>query len=474
MRTLAAPETEGRGSGTPGADRAARHIADELRAAGLRTELQPFPVPTGIRLGPVNTLAVLGPAPQALALGRDWAPLPVSADGAVEGEVVFAGYGITAPDLGWDDYAGLDARGKVVLVLGGDPRPADPGTPFRRPEAYHYAERSHKIINAREHGARAILLVAHPGAPDEALPPLAGIAQPSSIAALVLTRAAADLLLAPAGTRLGELAEAIDRPLQPRAQALAGVRAGLEVSLIYASTHLADAACPAPPDRSRGYVWPLYPGWDIFAADLDGGRLQRLTANGTYDAECAVSPDGRRIVFTSLRGGDLDLYVMDADGGDVRRLTAEPGYDGGPFFSWDGRFIVFRAARPETRAELEEYRALLGRALVRPRRLDVYVMRADGTGLTRATRTGGASFAPFMHPDSQRIVFASNHHDPSGRTFALWLVNVDGSGLERLTWAESFASFPMFSRDGKKLVFCSNRNAAAPRELNVFVADWMD
>ncbi|MBI4271308.1 MAG: M20/M25/M40 family metallo-hydrolase [Candidatus Rokubacteria bacterium] len=232
VRTLAAPETEGRGSGTPGADRAARHIADELRAAGLRTELQSFPVPTGIRLGPVNTLSVLGPAPQALALGRDWAPLPVSADGAVEGEVVFAGYGITAPDLGWDDYAGLDARGKVVLVLGGDPRPADPGTPFRRPEAYHYAERSHKIINAREHGARAILLVAHPGAPDEALPPLAGIAQPSSIAALVLTRAAADLLLAPAGTRLGELAEAIDRPLQPRAQALAGVRAGLEISLV--------------------------------------------------------------------------------------------------------------------------------------------------------------------------------------------------------------------------------------------------
>src|SRR3990167_3611003 len=167
VRTLAAPETEGRGSGTPGADRAARHIADELRAAGLRTELQPFPVPTGIRLGPVNTLAALGPAPRSLALPRDLGPLPVSADGAGEGDIVFAGCGITAPALGWDDYAGLDVRDKVVLVLGGDPRPADPGTPFRRPEAYHYAERSHKIINAREHGARAILLVAHPGAPGE-------------------------------------------------------------------------------------------------------------------------------------------------------------------------------------------------------------------------------------------------------------------------------------------------------------------
>ena len=243
--------------------------------------------------------------------------------------------------------------------------------------------------------------------------------------------------------------------------------------VIYASTHLAGAACPAPPDRSQGYVWPLYPSWDIFAADADGGNLTRLTDNDGYDAEGAVSPDGKRIVFTSLRAGDLDLYLMDADGANVRRLTDEPGYDGGPFFSWDGRFIVFRASRPETPAELEEYRALLRQSLVRPRRLDIYVMRADGTGLTRVTRTGGASFAPFMHPNSRQIIFSSNHHDPAGRTFALWLVNVDGSGLERVTWGESFASFPMFWRDGTKLVFCSSRNAAAPRDLNVFVADWV-
>ena len=242
---------------------------------------------------------------------------------------------------------------------------------------------------------------------------------------------------------------------------------------IYASTHLGGAACPPPPDRSQGYVWPLYPSWDIFAVDVGTGELARLTDNDGYDAEGAVSPDCKRIVFTSHREGDLDLYTMDADGANVRRLTAEPGYDGGAFFSWDGRFIVFRAARPETREELEEYRALLGRALVRPRRLDVYLMKADGTGLTRVTRTGGASFAPFMHPNARQIIFSSNHHDPAGREFALWLVNVDGSGLERVTWGESFASFPMFSRDGARLVFCGSRNAAAPRDLNVFVADWV-
>jgi TolB protein len=244
--------------------------------------------------------------------------------------------------------------------------------------------------------------------------------------------------------------------------------------VIYASTHAGGAACPPPPDRTQGYVWPLYASWDIYAADADGGNLTRLTDNDSYDAECAVSPDGRRIVFTSLRAGDLDLYLMDADGENVRRLTDVPGYDGGPFFSWDARFIVFRSSRPEGREELEDYRALLGRGLVRPRRLDIYLMKADGAELTRVTRLAGANFAPFMHPNGRQIAFASNLHDPAGRGFALYLVNVDGSGLERVTWGDSFASFPMFTRDGKRLVFCGNRGVAAPRDLDVFVADWDD
>ncbi len=241
---------------------------------------------------------------------------------------------------------------------------------------------------------------------------------------------------------------------------------------IYASTHLGGAACPPEPGRSRGYVWPIYPAYEIFSASLDGQEIMRLTHNDGYDAEGAVSPDGKRIVFTSLREGDLDLYVMDADGSSPRRLTERPGYDGGPFFSWDGRFIVFRSAHPETRSEMEEYRALLAQSLVRPGRLEIFIMKADGTGLTQVTRNGAANFAPFMHSDSQQVIFSSNLHDPSGRSFALYLVNVDGSGLERVTYADSFASFPMFSRDGTKLVFCGNRNPAAPREINVFIADW--
>ena len=238
VKVLSAPDMEGRASGTPGAERAARHIAGVFQQAGLApggdagTYLQAFQVPTGIRLGAANSLTILAPARRPLTLGRDFAPLTVSDDGAATAPVAFAGYGITAPDLQYDDYAGLDVRGKIVLVLTGEPRGTDPASPFRRPDAYHYSERSHKIINAREHGARGILLVRHPGAGAEALPELRGISQPWSILAAAVTRATGDALLAPAAKRLAEVADTIDRALAPQSFAIAGVTVTLEISLV--------------------------------------------------------------------------------------------------------------------------------------------------------------------------------------------------------------------------------------------------
>ncbi|MDP2626365.1 MAG: M28 family peptidase [Candidatus Rokubacteria bacterium] len=237
VKALSAPDTEGRASGTQGADRAAAHITAVFQQAGLRPGgdagqyLQPFQVATGIRLGTRNSLAVVAPAPRTLALGREFTPLAVSADGAAESDLVFPGYGITAPDLGYDDYAGLDVRDKIVLVLSREPRSQDPASPFRRPEAYHYSERSHKIINARQHGARGILLVEHPAAEKERLPHLGGISQPWGILAAFVTRAVADSLLAPAGKRIADLAVAIDQALQPQSFAIPGTRLGLEVNL---------------------------------------------------------------------------------------------------------------------------------------------------------------------------------------------------------------------------------------------------
>ena len=236
VKMLAAPEMDGRASGTAGAERAATYLAAEFQRLGLRpggdagTWQQTFTVPTGIRLGDVNTLSLSAPAPRALILGRDFAPLPVSAEGRQEAEVAFAGYGITAPELGWDDYAGLDARGRIVLVLEREPRRSDPAGSFRRPDAYHYTERSHKIINAREHGARAVLLVGS----GETLPSLAGHAQSAGILTAAVTPAVADALLAPAGVGLAAATAAIDAGPAPRSFVVPGARAVLQVSLVRA------------------------------------------------------------------------------------------------------------------------------------------------------------------------------------------------------------------------------------------------
>lgn len=244
--------------------------------------------------------------------------------------------------------------------------------------------------------------------------------------------------------------------------------------ILYSSTHHASPNCPPPPDFARGYVWRLYPEYEIYTARPDGSDLKRLTFNDGYDAEATVSRDGKKIVFTSMRNGDVDIYVMDANGKNVKRLTFEQGYDGGPFFSPDGKKIVYRAAHPQNEAERRDYEDLIQNAHLRPTRLAIFVMDADGSNKRQLTHNAGANFAPFFHPDGKRIIFASNMENPRGRNFDLYLINVDGTGLERITYHPDFDSFPMFSSDGKKLVWASNRNQAKRGDTNIFLADWVD
>ncbi len=240
--------------------------------------------------------------------------------------------------------------------------------------------------------------------------------------------------------------------------------------VLFASTHAAGPACPPRPDMSQGYVWGL-DDFDIYTARPDGSDLRRLTSSPGYDAEATLSPDGRRIVFTSVRDGDLEIYTMNVDGSDVRRLTHEVGYDGGPFFSHDGTRIVYRAGHPAPEQQAG-YRALLQRNLVRPTQMELWVMDADGSNKRQITRLGGANFAPYFTPDDRRIIFSSNHTNPRGRNFDLYLVNLDGTGLEPVTTHGEFDGFPMFSPDGRKLVWASNRNGRVPGETNIFIADW--
>lgn len=244
--------------------------------------------------------------------------------------------------------------------------------------------------------------------------------------------------------------------------------------ILYASTHAAADDCLPPPDRSLGYVWKLYDEFDIYTANADGTDIKPLVTGKGYDAEATVSPKGDRIVFTSLRDGDPELYSMNIDGSDQKRLTKSDGYDGGAFYSPDGTKIVYRANHPKGKDEVEKYRAIIEQRLVRPTRLELFVMDANGKKNRQITSNGKANFGPFFHPDGKRIIFASNAHDPKGRDFDLYIVGIDGKGLERVTHNPSFDGFPMFTRDGSKLIFASNRNAEHEGDTNVFVAQWKD
>jgi TolB protein len=242
-------------------------------------------------------------------------------------------------------------------------------------------------------------------------------------------------------------------------------------SVIYASTHLQHQACPPKPDYSQGYVWPLYEAYDIFSAGPQGEDPVRLTDTDGYDAEAVYSPLGDRIVFTSMRSGDLELYLMNPDGSGVEQLTDTPGYDGGAFFSLDGKWIVWRASRP-TGDDLQHYRDLLARGLIRPGELELYIMNLEDRQPVQLTDNGAANFGPYWHPGGRHIIFSSNLHDPEGRNFDLYLIDIDTRKTWRITRYEGFDGFPMFSHDGRKLVFASNRFCKVRGETNVFIADF--
>ncbi len=245
--------------------------------------------------------------------------------------------------------------------------------------------------------------------------------------------------------------------------------------ILYSSTYLGGDECPPLPDRSKHgnkYIWPIYESFDIFKADIDGKNIVRLTNTVGYDAEATISPKGDRMVFTSMRDGDLDLYTMDLNGKHVKRITHTLGYDGGAWFSRDGKKIIWRASRPQTSEEIEEYKSLLKEGLVAPTHMEVWTANADGTNARQITNLEQANWAPNFTPEG-KIIFCSNHEYKRGFPFNMYLINQDGTGLQKISRDKGFDAFPMFSPDGKKIVFCSNRNNGGTRDTNIFIADWV-
>ncbi|MFZ2491985.1 MAG: M28 family peptidase [Thermoanaerobaculia bacterium] len=245
--------------------------------------------------------------------------------------------------------------------------------------------------------------------------------------------------------------------------------------IIYASTYATEKACPPPPDRARGYIWGVYPSYDLWIAKADGTEPRQLTNEPGYDAEATWCHKGGKIIFTSTRDGDLELYEMDEKGGNVKRLTNTPGYDGGAFYSPDCKEIVWRASRFPDPKELADYRKVLAEGFVRPSKMELFLANADGSDPKQLTKNGAANFCPYFTPDGKRIIFASNMLDPRGREFDLFMIAKDGSGEpERITTAPAFDGFPMFSPDGKWIVWGSNRSNPEGRDTNLFIARWAE
>ena len=244
--------------------------------------------------------------------------------------------------------------------------------------------------------------------------------------------------------------------------------------IIYCSTYMSDTLCPQPPSMAQGYVWGIFPGYDIYWAASDGSNLKPLASSPGYDAEAVFSRDGSKIAFTSTRDGDLEIYVMNSDGTDIKRVTNYVGYDGGAFFSPDGKKLVFRAQVFQNDEQRQDYKDLLPKNLVRPSRMELFTINIDGSDRKQLTFNGAANFAPYYHPSGKKIIFSSDLDNPRAHNFELYLIDIEGGNPERVTFSDEFDGFPMFSYDGSRLVFASNRNHAKPHETNLFIVDWID
>lgn len=245
--------------------------------------------------------------------------------------------------------------------------------------------------------------------------------------------------------------------------------------VIFGSTHAGSDDCPKQTEMPGRYVWGIFPDYDIYMANEDGSELEVLIGGPGYDAEPTVSPDGKYIIFTSTRDGDLDLYRYEIATKEIIRITNTLGYDGGAFFSRDSKKIVWRASRPEGETA-ENYKALLKQDLVEPFALQVFTADIDGSNVKQITDLPKANWAPFFHPSGDKILFCSNHKDPQGRSFSIFTIDTNGENLKQISFSGIFDAFPMFNYDGTKIVFASNRRVdrQPTRETNIFVADWVE
>jgi WD40 repeat protein len=201
-------------------------------------------------------------------------------------------------------------------------------------------------------------------------------------------------------------------------------------------------------------------------------KLSLANVHSNAVAALAATLDGK---WFASGGDDGVVKVWNAVSGDcTQTLTGHEKSITSLKFSPDGTKIVYRAWHPTDPTELKTYRDLLKQHMIRPNRMELFVMNADGRGQQQITTLGGANFGPSWTHDGKRVIFSSNHKNPRSRNFDLYIVNIDGTGLSQITTNPEFDGFPTFSPDGRKLIWASNRNDAKAGETNLFIADWKD
>lgn len=336
VRFLASDELTGRGVDTPGIDKARDYIAQEFKKYGLvppdesGTYLQGLKVVTGVKVKEPTTLTLGNGSP--LTLHQEWVPLGLSGSGIVEGEVVFVGYGITAKDYGYDDYAGVEVKGKIALVLRYEPPPKSEKSPFQKaPRFSRHATLRAKVTNARNHGASAIILVdLHPPrAGEKDLIPIArnlGRGD-ATLVAVQVKRHIVEKWFQEEGVSLVELKEQIDREEKPASLPLPHLKASLHVILerITTKTDNAIGILPGSDPRLKKETIVIGAHYDHLGLGYFGTRdssTEGQIHNGADDNGSGTAillslaqrlsrlPERppRTVVFAAFTGEELGLY----------------------------------------------------------------------------------------------------------------------------------------------------------------------
>jgi aminopeptidase YwaD len=227
---LASDALKGRGDGSPELDQAADYIARQFQEIGLKpaggnnTYFQNFEITTGAQLGKNNALQIAG---TNLRIDQDFIPILFSNTGQFDGPLIFAGYGITAPEYKYDDYTGIDAKDKIVVVFEHEPQEDDPKSVFLGKDFTAHASFTNKAINARLHGARGIVFITEPSHEADDLGPTERQVEESDMG-IPAVHVKRDFVMKPftaAGKDLAALQKAIDKDLQPQSFEPMGLRA---------------------------------------------------------------------------------------------------------------------------------------------------------------------------------------------------------------------------------------------------------